>query len=559
MRIKKAKSQQLLPFSTDVAIIGAGVSGLYAGYRFLTGDYQEGKQAPQSISVFEMSNRIGGRLESIELDSMNVMGELGGMRYMTSQEIVTALIEDIFKGKITPVEFPMGDPANLLNYLRKQRFLNNSWRDSTGGSPTFETRYFVKEQFIGYSSDYVFNWIVNNVLKAGGYDKSGSEYTAREWDDIKKILRYNFEGPYNGMLVKDMGFWNLIKDQTDEETYQFLSDAGGYYSNTINWNAAEAFPYMVGDFAQQGVQYKTIKEGYDQIAYCLAEEFTKLGGVIYQETKLKSFERTPAGSQYKYVMTIENTRTKVSMSIYANHIFLAMPRKSLELIDQNNFFFNNPVLKKNIPSVIMEPSFKLLLGFEYPWWTNPQILGATSGHSVTDLPMRQCYYFGTDPENKHSLFLSSYNDMRTVQFWKALQSDKLFQPRATKLVTLKSLQKAPYKQAPKEMVDEAMKQIRELHGHPELIPEPYTSAYKDWSGNPYGGGYHAWKAKYDVWNVMPFMRKPSQNDNIYICGEAYSDQQGWVEGAFCVTEHIMQDYFGLLWPSWLNKEYYLGW
>ncbi|MFC0182339.1 FAD-dependent oxidoreductase [Pseudarcicella hirudinis] len=109
------------------------------------------------------------------------------------------------------------------------------------------------------------------------------------------------------------------------------------------------------------------------------------------------------------------------------------------------------------------------------------------------------------------------------------------------------------------MVDEAMKQIRELHGHPELIPEPYTSAYKDWSGNPYGGGYHAWKAKYDVWNVMPFMRKPSQNDNIYICGEAYSDQQGWVEGAFCVTEHIMQDYFGLLWPDWLNKEYYLGW
>jgi hypothetical protein len=77
---------------------------------------------------------------------------------------------------------------------------------------------------------------------------------------------YNFPGsPYDQRKVNDIGFWNLIKDQVSQEGYEFLANAGGYYSNTINWNSAEAFPYMVGDFSANTV-YKTIKEGYDSIA-----------------------------------------------------------------------------------------------------------------------------------------------------------------------------------------------------------------------------------------------------------------------------------------------------
>ncbi|PCO43133.1 hypothetical protein CQA20_29380, partial [Klebsiella pneumoniae] len=53
-------------------------------------------------------------------------------------------------------------------------------------------------------------------------------------------------------------------------------------------------------------------------------------------------------------------------------------------------------------SVIMEPAFKILMGFKYPWWKE---LGIDSGHSITDLPMRQCYYFGTDPETNNSMLL----------------------------------------------------------------------------------------------------------------------------------------------------------
>jgi hypothetical protein len=178
--------------------------------------------------------------------------------------------------------------------------------------------------------------------------------------------------------------------------------------------------------------------------------------------------------------------------------------------------------------------------------------------------MRQCYYFGTDPANGHSLFLASYNDMQTVTFWKALNEDRpdkqLFQPRATGLATQKSLSAPAVTKhlAFQVMVDEAMKQVREMHQNP-AIPDPYVALYKDWTDDPYGGGYHAWKADYDVKKTMQYMRRPWPEQQIYVCGEAYSDQQGWVEGAFCVAEKMLRDYFQLMPPSWLPAGYYLGW
>lgn len=102
-------------------------------------------------------------------------------------------------------------------------------------------------------------------------------------------------------------------------------------------------------------------------------------------------------------------------------------------------------------------------------------------------------------------------------------------------------------------------ELRELHGPDVTVPEPYVTWFKDWSEDPYGGGYHAWKAGYSVKDVMQFMRRPNGAEQIHICGEAYSDQQGWVEGAFCVAEKMLQEHFAMPWPNWLEKDYYLGW
>lgn len=89
MNLRDIELQQGTPSNRaiDTAIIGAGISGLYTAYR-LTNDANNPIGADQ-VQIFEMSNRIGGRLESVKLPGMSIYGELGGMRYMTSQEIGT--------------------------------------------------------------------------------------------------------------------------------------------------------------------------------------------------------------------------------------------------------------------------------------------------------------------------------------------------------------------------------------------------------------------------------------------------------------------------------------
>jgi hypothetical protein len=490
---------------------------------------------------------------------MSVVGELGGMRYMTNQQLVNGLIKNVFYDKLESIDFPMGNPNNLLFYLRRQRFMASRFDDAKLTGDSFKTRYDVGPKWEGKSADEIFTAIVAKVLAHDNHSLSeiqNSKDPPKYWDEVKKSLVYRFpDSPYHGLHVYELGFWNVIKDQTNQECYSFLSQAGGYYSNTINWNAAEAFPYMAGDFADSAVEYKTISGGYDQILTSLASTFLEDGGVIWTKNKLTKFSRNPSfsplGDPYRYILHFYNIESAIRWKVYAKDIILAMPRRSLQLLDQDNFFFSSeqqPHVQKTLSSVIMEPSFKVLLGFETPWWKTT--LKALAGESITDLPMRQCYYFGVDPQNNHSLFLATYNDMRSVPFWTALKAvGEKYNPIRSQL----------YQPASAPMVRELMNQVRELHG-PGVgkIPEPYTSAFKDWSADPYGGGYHAWMSGVKVWEVMPSVRQLLINETVYIVGEAYSVQQGWVEGAFCTAEHILQEKYGLSPPSWAQN-YYLGW
>jgi monoamine oxidase len=569
----------------EVAIVGAGTSGLYSAYRLTT----DKKYSGQQVQIFDMNTKIAGRLESVIMPGINFWGELGGMRYLTSQEIVTTLIEgyplseeDLAQRKkildfpMTPIPFPMGDTSDLLMYLRKERTKQDAWEQAQKNGEELITRYYLNDDDIGYSADQLFNKIIYDVLMADPWFVANfsnkvsnpSKYvynfmlTSRDWDQVKPVLTYCFEGsPYDKRKVNDIGFWNLIKDQVSQEGYSFLANAGGYYSNTINWNSAEAFPYMVGDFSSNPV-YKTIQEGYDSIAYALANQYLlEPGACIWSENKLLTFNKDHQYSNtHKYELVFLNLVSNQEWKVYANTIILGMPRQSLELLDQNNFFFDinqRQELNENIRSVIKEPAFKILMGFDRPWWKE---LNIDSGHSITDLPMRQCYYFGTDETNDNSMLLGSYGDMETETFWKALSDDKLlFEVKANKSASLLELQELNDVQATQMMVNELMNQLRELHGPDVTIPDPYVTWFKDWTDDPFGAGYHAWKAGFSVKDVMPYMRKPLADESIHIIGEAYSDQQGWVEGAFCVAELMLQDYFGLSRPYWLSPDYYLGW
>ena len=57
----------------------------------------------------------------------------------------------------------------------------------------------------------------------------------------------------------------------------------------------------------------------------------------------------------------------------------------------------------------------------------------------------------------------------------------------------------------------------------------------------HGAAFHFWRPGYKWADVMHNMVKPSAQEEIYICGEAFSaNYQGWVEGAIETCELVLQ-------------------
>jgi protoporphyrinogen oxidase len=73
----------------DVAVIGAGASGAYAAHRLKTAHPE------WSIGLFERTDRIGGRLWSLQLADAEHPIELGGMRFLTSHSRVKQVADEI--------------------------------------------------------------------------------------------------------------------------------------------------------------------------------------------------------------------------------------------------------------------------------------------------------------------------------------------------------------------------------------------------------------------------------------------------------------------------------
>jgi hypothetical protein len=156
--------------------------------------------------------------------------------------------------------------------------------------------------------------------------------------------------------------------------------------------------------------------------------------------------------------------------------------------------------------------------------------------------------------------MSSYSDDRASSFWDGylgesahttylgLKLNQLHPPVDLNQVRPQGSREL---EAPDAMVEEIQRQLREMH-YPAQIPECKDAIFYDWRQDPYGGGWHFWNPHVESWKVMPRIQHPLDDVNLSICGEAYSTDQGWVEGALATAEQVLQQQFGLQPPSWLK-------
>ncbi len=653
--------------SKTYSIFGAGAAGLYTAWRLVSGTAKT-KQGKEKLlgkgdvlelydwGKYDFSKKHAGTREAgarictwhYKNDKTKSYLELGGMRYAEFNPVtkaghclVTKVIKDLGLDKYS-VQF--NESSDQLLYLRSRNMYLNEIGLGAPAPYNIAGDLAAQSPYNGFST-------VQNLSKTP--NPKDPKYARLEWckfyTDGKLTNEVGKSSVFkNGDLVKDVGYWNLMYDQLGSEGYNYTADANGYASNVINWNSAVAFNSN-NEFSP-GTQYKTLTLGYSSMFNALFEATEKLAkakGIVlkyFPNTRLHSILAKNNNIEFG-IATREKPWQKTETKT-TDAVWLAMPRYAIDLVAQATRFqstegldvLNAQRVKLYLESVVMQPSYKVGLFFDTPWWldnatyppkltsfvVNDQSLAQlkkmkwsssdcaklkadtfvynqpfssedafalavsnclaytisylqqgelftaskqnnTIGPSFTDTPVRMAVYFGNNALDQKGEkvygMLASYDDEQFTTFWKGLEQGP---KKETELPESENCQPldGPRK-VPKIMVNMLRKQLAEMHYGPGTdytkIPEPLDAAYMDWSLPPFNAGYHAWAAHYDIGDVQRNIRKPTQLINnadadIFIVGEAYSNDQAWVEGAYCTSESVLNDF--LYMDPIVNDKYY---
>jgi monoamine oxidase len=591
----------------DVAVVGGGIAGCYTAWRLRTLEKQglspdspllallNGKEH-LDVGLFEYSDRLGGRLWSVALKGLpNEFVDFGGMRFYKEMHIVWNLIQCLGL-EAQAIPFPVSELNNFV-YVRGRHMRTHQLSTQLHELP-YRLRYLERGKTADQLLDFVSETAVAGFVAL--WKQYSAEFSAKNWEEVTR-LREEYERRkrstrIDGRTVYDMSWWELQTRLLSHEAFEFILDTSGYDVTNTNGNAAHSLDQNF--FAPEKAGFFRLSRGFEKLPDKLHEAYHNAGGRTYLLHRLVRFSEAPETVGGPYDMLFhERTDTDEPVGggvplgqsytkARAKLVILAMPLRALRLLDQDNFFFqprsSNGVDRKAkldaaMGSVLNVNAFKLFLAYHRPWWKQT---GVAKGQSVTDLPLRQCYYWtngvaGSPDSPTDSIVMATYNSGIAVPYWQSLQSglpfgsdaaadeDDPFGGRAFahinralvrlggQAVVVPPIRPIP-RTATKGMVARAHAQLMEMHGV-TYAPEPYDAHFQDWNVDPFGGGWHQWKTSTNENELIPYMQQPLKEERVFVVGECWSDSQGWVQGALNTSEAMLQDMLGLSWPNWLSS------
>ena len=507
----------------DIVIVGGGMAGLYFAWRMLR------HRSATKIVILEMLDRPGGRLytDLVTIDGKLVKNEQGGMRFVDSMKNLMWLLGTLGLDKDV-MRFSMGDDNNLY-YLRGRRF---TFGAMAANPDLWGTRYFLRDAEKQHQPNKILQGVFDAVLAHNGVDPAKwYPQTPEDWQKVR------LEFSYRGLPLYRWGFWALLVDYgLSQECLQMIEDSMGFlafYDQKVN--AGVGFQTM-GDFDKLP-DYKTLRPGYEALSDTLAGQVRNLGGRILLGHHVDGFDFDANDRNLLNVRAhIKNGWT---VTFTCPQLVLALPSLPLRLLaPQSPPLRDNAQIMADIQSVTTMPLTKINLYFDERWWFTRYRIA--TGGSFTDLPMAQfyCYWPIAPNDEKGPASMTIYCDFDRTTYWQELQAiGEPFAPRDGVAQPRFSMPASSF------VVEQAMRQLAEFFGD-SVLPRPLLSTYVRWGSPEFGDGDHSWVIGANDKLIAQRLQSPVPG-KVYICGEAYSDEQAWVDGALRSTETVLRQQFGL--------------
>ncbi len=530
----------------DVLIVGGGVSGLFAAWRLLK------NKKDLSITIIEKMGQVGGRLETTFVDIKGIDGkthtvhdEEGGMRFVprgTGMEHLWKLFDDLNKENshdpdklLKNVDFEMGDDHNRY-YIRGLSFTQRSVKDSN--NTIWSTLFNLAPSEQGKNPSDILEEVMDDILKQNQMDKPPSSPAG--WVQFRNNCIYG-DFDENPVALNKWGFWSLLRRYgLSEECIEMLSHVLGFMGPFQDFiNAGEGLQILFDFPAPSDASFQTLANGFQALPNTLADSIQKLGGKIILNETIQSLS-VEAG-KYKAVGS-QNT-------YIAEKVILALPKGPLkQLVKTSEVLSSNSTFMNAVNSVRNMELTKVGLYFKERWWLKNKSICLRNGPNFTDLPLGSVYTFSQfpddDPKDAEYLgpaALTQYTDYIRGNYWKEMQN--IGEKYQTEEFPVNPDGTYP---ASRMLVIEMMRQIKLLFGLDENAPVtmPVLSTYRVWGQEPFGYGYHQYLLNVDDLNEV-YGQIVSPAENVFVCNESWSPEQGWVEGALIMSDFVMVKGFGI--------------
>jgi hypothetical protein len=549
----------------DVAIIGAGISGLYCAFRLLEND------SSLRIAIVERLNRTGGRLDTDIIDfpdGSQVREEEGGMRFNYDMtELMTLnnalnLCKDI-------VAFPMASADNTNRYfLRGHNFTLAEAKES--GDMIWSELYDLKSEEIGLSPTAIVTRAFDTILFENDMEQKSGE-PPEFWTKVREKVKWK------GMTLNQWQLWGLLRDMGhSEECIQMLTETIGFAGPFMSLaNAGDALQ-ILADFPKDP-QYFTFEKGFSTLPNAVVDYLDKHHGENIS-IQLSTNVDEISGEDGSYRLTLTEASDQLNSSpiipggvtkeLKANKLIVAVATQGAEQL-----FLRSPALRaapdaqklwENIHSALGMKLMKINLYFNKPWWeSSPPKSPLTErppvqfGPNFSNLPINAIYPFYALPEQQRILSggeqgdpginseagaaLTIYCDFTNTNFWNGLQNVGPMFTSPMQEIQNEKLPQTLYA-ASEAVVTEARKQLQSLFGM-NYVPEPVLTSYRLWDGEQdFEYAYHQWKIGVIDSEVRSYLAAP--RENLHFCNEAISDMQGWVNGALRSANDVLK-HFGI--------------
>jgi len=299
---------------------------------------------------------------------------------------------------------------------------------------------------------------------------------------IHNLLQININNNKSHLIKKTLSEY-CIEKLGVEQTY-LLINSFGYNDDFYIQNAYDGLKSLKRDFNNQ---YNIVKDGFSQLIHNMVKRFTEIGVHLKLGKKCINWE-----SIYNFNVTISDCYNNIEI-VKSKKLILALDKWSLlqlpELIDIQD-------LLNKVESSSLTKIYALFENKPTSWFSGLNKI-------TTNIPLRM---FIPIDESK-GLCLLSYSDGYFSEYWQKISNKK-------------------------DLKDELMFFIKKLYND-RNIKEPIFIDKIHWYN-----GAHLWPINVDsnYWHHQ--IIKPYINKEIYICNEAYSNYQGWIQGSLDMAEKV---------------------